>query len=140
MEVTLVPAEDVPFVWDKVVPHLDKCIPYTYGRYELADILEVLLFNDHHLWVAFEENGEVHGAVVTQISEYPRKKCLDMVFCGGVKLALWKDEMLATLQDWAHDHGCDCIESNGRAGWGRIFKNDGYKKITQMYELPVEGY
>jgi hypothetical protein len=60
-----------------------------------------------------------------------------MVFCAGDEGMEWKAPMLKELQHWAHDNDCDRIESSGRVGWSKIFKNDGYKALWQVYELPV---
>jgi hypothetical protein len=46
--------------------------------------------------------------------------------------------MLELLQRFAKDHGCSVIESYGRPGWEKVFKNDGYKEVFKFYELPVE--
>ena len=109
---------------------------YTYGRYLAEDIKDSVLHYDHTLWIAFDEEG-IKGAVVTRFADYPRKRCLDMVFTGGLNLPSWKTPMLDLLQKWGYDNHCDCIESNGREGWSRIFKDDGYTKMCTMYELPV---
>ena len=61
-----------------------------------------------------------------------------MHFTGGVQLKKWKNEMLQILQRFAKDHGCKVIESFGRPGWEKVFKNDGYKSRFVFYELPVE--
>ena len=71
------------------------------------------------------------------IKQYPRRRCLDMVFCAGDSGMEWKAPMLRILQQWAFDSGCDIIESSGRFGWAKIFKDDGYRPLWQVYELPV---
>jgi hypothetical protein len=61
-----------------------------------------------------------------------------MHFTGGEKLPRWKQPMLKLLQRFAKDHGCSVIESYGRPGWEKVFRNDGYKEVFKFYELPVE--
>ena len=80
---------------------------------------------------------EIKGAVVTMISQYPRKKYLDMLFTGGIELENWKEPMLDLLQKWAFDNKCDGIESTGRPGWAKIFKANGHKPLWHTYELPA---
>ena len=132
----MVPREHVTDIWDTVKPHLKKAADYTYGRYEVEDILDCLTDYDYTLWIAFDDK-EIKGAVVTMVSSYPRKKYLDMVFTGGVELEKWKKPMLELLQKWAFDTECDGIESIGRPGWAKIFKSDGHKPLWNTYELPV---
>ena len=47
--------------------------------------------------------------------------------------------MLALLRKFAKDNGCTIIESYGRPGWERIFKDDGFQQRFMFYELPVEN-
>jgi len=138
MEVSLVPPQLIDGLWARIFPHLSKASEYTFGRYEPEDILEFVVSGDAHLWVVFDEE-DVVGITVTRFWQYPRKKCLDMVFIGGDEGFSWKDPMLEILQRWARDNGCEVIESSGRVGFARAFKDDGYKMLWQVYELPVTG-
>ena len=132
----MVPREHVTDIWDAVRPHLKKAADYTYGRYEVDDILDCITDYDYTLWIAFDEES-IKGAVVTMMAQYPRKKYLDMVFTGGVELKSWKAPMLDLLQKWAFDNKCSGIECTGRPGWAKIFKADGHKPLWNTYELPV---
>jgi hypothetical protein len=136
MEVSLVPPQLIDGLWPRIFPHLSKASDYTFGRYEPEDILEFVVSGDAHLWVVFD-GEDIIGITVTRFWEYPRKKCLDMVFIGGDEGFSWKDPMLEILQRWARDNGCDAIESSGRVGFARAFRDDGYKMLWQVYELPV---
>jgi hypothetical protein len=136
IKVSMVPAEHAVSIWAKVEPHLEKAAQYTHGRYRVEDILDCITDYDYTLWIAFDE-AEVKGAVVTSMAQYPRKKYLDMVFCGGDELKEWKEPMLKLLQRWAFDNKCDGIESTGRPGWTQIFKSDGCKPLWYTYELPA---
>lgn len=137
MQVSLVPTEYVEIVWPQIEEYLKGPAKYSYGRYEVEDIKQGLLTKPQHLWVAFE-GPKMYGAVVTSFTYYPRMISLDMIFTGGKELKKWKDPMLELLQKFAKEHGCKIIESYGRPGWEKIFKNDGYKSRFVFYELPVE--
>jgi hypothetical protein len=138
MPVTLVPKEHVMGVWDKVKPHMEKAAEYTYGRYDVDDILDSIMQYDHALWIAYE-GDKVVAAVVTYFKHYPKKKYLDLEFIGSDTGATteWKAPVLKMLQHYAYDTKCDGIESSGRVGWSKMFKNDGYKALFQTYELPI---
>jgi hypothetical protein len=136
MQVSLIPTEHVADVWPRLTAHIDKVAEYTYGRYDPEDVLESITQYDHNLWLAFE-GEDIKGITITSFKQYPRIKCLDMVFCAGDEGMEWKAPMLEMLQHWAYDNECDRIESSGRLGWSKIFKGDGYKALWQTYELPV---
>lgn len=136
MMVSLVPPEHAVAIWPQVRPHLVKAAEYTFGRYEPEDMLACVTDNGDSLWIAFDEQ-DIKGAVITGFSFYPRKKYVNMIFCGGEELDRWKKPMLEILQKWAFDTKCDGIECSGRLGWERIFKDDGFKFLWQTFELPM---
>ena len=137
MQVSMVPPEHVDSVWEKVEKYLEGAAEYTYGRYTVDDMYDAVTQYDHSLWIAFDEKG-VKGVVLTRFVDYPRKRYLSMDFTGGVELDKWKAPMLKLLQHWAYDNLCDGIESSGRPGWMKIFKNDtGYRALWHTYELPA---
>jgi hypothetical protein len=136
MEVSLVPPELVDGLWPRIFPYLSHASEYTFGRYEPEDIIEFVLSGQAHLWVVLDED-DIKGVTITRFWQYPRKNCLDLVFLAGDDGFSWKDEMLSTLQSWARDSGCDVIEASGRLGLARAFKDDGYRVLWQVFELPV---
>lgn len=136
MEVSLVPPPMVQGLWPRIFPHLAKAAEYTFGRYEPEDILQYVMSGEAHLWVVFD-GDDIIGITVTRFWQYPRKRCLDMVFIGGDDGFSWKDPMLEMLQHWARDNQCEAIESSGRPGFARAFRDDGYRLLWQVYELPV---
>ena len=137
MRVSLITSEHVDNVWPEVEPHMERAAEYTYGRFTVDDILDSIKQYDYQLWIAFDTDARILGAVVTRFIQYPRKKYLDLTFIGGNEAITWKDPMLKMLQHWAYDNECDGIESSGRTGWSRALRKDGYKMLWQTYELPA---
>lgn len=140
MQVTLVPLEYTEWVWPKIEDYMKGAADYTYGRFNVEDIKSEYIKKQgtQQLWVAYEDENNIYGAVVTEVNQYPRLRTLVMHFTGGKDLPKWKDDMLKLLRQFAADNGCDVIESYGRGGWAKVFQNDGYKKRFIFYELPVE--
>jgi hypothetical protein len=137
IEVSLVPHEYVDTCWDKIEDFIAKAAKYTYGRYTVGNIYDLVKESDYQLWVAYD-GKDFKGAVVTNIINYPQRKLLGMQFCGGEELDTWKPQMLDLLKRFARDSGCGAIESTGRPGWAKVFQNDGYKATWVTYELPLE--
>jgi len=125
--------------WPLVHGHLTKAAEYTYGRYTAEDIYHMIANNpDVHLWAAADPDYRCYGAVVTGFTAYPKHTVLNLFFCGGDRLELWKDPMLAELRAYAKQVGCSCIELAGRRGWEKIFEPDGVKVRWTVCELPLE--
>ena len=136
MIVTAVLPQDYDAAWSYIHEYMVGAAKYTHGRFNVEDIRQGLNGNQQ-LWIAYDD--KVYGAVITEIIVYPQMKSLVMHFTGGIELPKWKDDMLALLRRFARDNGCKTIESFGRTGWKRVFKNDGFKSKFMFYELPVEG-
>lgn len=138
MQIAKIPNHEVDLIWNQIKDYVEDAAKYTYGRFTANDIRNGIKNNlNQQLWVAHDDEI-IHGFVVTEPIDYPQLKAMIMLFIGGFDLHLWKDNMLSTIQKFAYSIGCDIIESQGRPGWERLFKNDGYKKRFVAYELPVE--
>jgi hypothetical protein len=137
MIISLVPKEHVIELWPRIEKFIAEATEYNNGRYETEDVLDLIVDYGYLLWIAFTEENDIKGIVITSFSVYPRKKYLTLDFCGGEDGFEWKNEMLKTLRSWAKDSKCDGIEGAGRAGWERIFKEDGYTKYLQNFELSM---
>ena len=137
IQVSYVPKEYINTCWKEVEGYLKKATDYTKGRYEVHDLYLSICKYDYHLWIAFDKE-EIKGAVVTNITQYPRKKYVCMAFCGGKELVKWKDQMLDLLRKWAKDNGCSGIEATGRRGWAKSLQSQGHKSLWESFELPLE--
>lgn len=135
-QISLVPNDRIMEAWGHVEPFMEMAADVTNGRYTSLDILDALLNLNHDLWIVFDEQS-IKGALVTAIKQYPSKRYLELSFIGGEDGHSWKDQMLDVMRRWAHDNSCDGIESCARLGWARIFKEDGYRPMWQVFELPL---
>lgn len=136
VQISLVPSDRILDAWARVEHFMEMAADATNGRYTTLDILDALLNMNHDLWVVFDEEG-IKGALVTAVKQYPNKRYLELAFIGGENGHSWKDQMLDIMRRWAHDNSCDGIESCARLGWAKIFKDDGYRPMWQVFELPL---
>jgi hypothetical protein len=138
MNILLVKKQDYLKVFDKLEDFLEKAAKYTHGRFGANHIKDDLLLKDQQLWIAFDKI-DVYGFVVTEVIQYPKVKALLMHFTAGKELFKWKNKMLTDIKEFAKFQKCKTIESYGRPGWAKVFKDDGYKQQFIFYELPVEN-
>lgn len=131
-----VPEEHVHEVWPKIRQYICNAVEYTNGRYAPEDVLDLLFYHNHQLWIAID-GADIIGCIVTTVMDYPRKRVLSCPFVTGEDFKRWKYPMLRLLRQWATDNGCEVLESTARLGWSRVFKDDGYTAIWQSFELPV---
>jgi hypothetical protein len=136
IEVSLIPKEYVDTCWEKVEPLLKKATDLSGDRYTTSHIYDMVMEDDYQLWIAYEDKY-FHGAVVTNISNYPNRKILCMGFCGGEYFGAWKDQIIDILKRFARDMGCDSIEASGRPGWSKLLKDKGYSPKWVTFEIPI---
>jgi hypothetical protein len=117
----LVPPSQVPNVWEKILPHIERMAPHSEGELEPDDFFEALTEGDMQLWVAIKDH-DVIASMISQIVTYPRKRILRIISIGGDDMELWIDQ-LPMVEDWALTMGCTSLECWGRKGWLKILKD-----------------
>ena len=63
IEVSMVPPQFLDACWGRIEGYLEKAAGYTYGRYTVADIYDVVKDGDNTLWIAFDEKS-IKGAEI----------------------------------------------------------------------------
>ena len=114
--VEAIPSENVPALWDDVMPELSRAVDNTQGRYTMASVYESLCCADMQLWRTPDM------VVVTSIYIYPEYKACCVLFMAGHDRETWVPAVKEVISDWARAHGCKRIELFGRKGWERVFK------------------
>jgi hypothetical protein len=111
--------ETVVTVWPKVKHYIQRAFDRAdIGRF---DELEADLFKNYaSLWLAMV-NGEIHGAVITQVYLTEKSKVCMVQAAGGSGLNNWLG-LLPTIEAYARTMKCDCVRFWGRKGWARVVK------------------
>lgn len=119
----MIPPDGVDEVEPLVTPFLEKIIPYSGGKLEVADILDRFRSGVAQLWIIWEpETQEVIGVGSTILATYPRRKvCKAWMFAATDYRRCYCK--LEELEEWARAEGCASIEITGRRGWRRVFKD-----------------
>lgn len=134
MNISLIPIDHINDVWDKVKDYLMPAVKVTNGRFMLYDVYIAIQKGRMHLWIAFDDDKNILGCEVTEITDYPSRRLLTSCFTGGVKLRSWRDEMMSVLIRWAEDNQCTGIEGCGRKGWIKMLEPYGVKETLVMFE------
>jgi len=132
--ITIVPPTHVRSVWKKARALLQPAIDLSHGRWTPDYVLVALALGEHNLWVVVDDDGEMIGALTTQVVTYPELTMLAIHFLGGTSFDDWYSDMLATLSRYASDAGCAGLEAMARFGFWKWFKDDGWEKTSAFYE------
>ena len=120
-KIILVGAEDIPHIWEKVIPHVKAAELHSEGELTPEDFFEILMKDDMQLWVAVE-SGELLASMITQIITYTRKRVLRIISIGGDEMERWI-KFLPLVENWALKVGCTSLECWGRKGWLKILQD-----------------
>ena len=120
-KIVLVSSDDVPYIWEKIHPHLELMEPHSEGELAPEDFYEAITNGDMQLWTAIKDN-EIMASMVTQIVPYPRKRVLRIISIAGEEMNGWI-KYIPLIEDWALSAGCTSLECWGRKGWLKILKD-----------------
>lgn len=126
MNVSYIPPEAFEFVAKDVERHLAKSVEMTHGRESMDTIWSALTRKERQLWMFFDDDNKPEGALITRIEYYPLKTMLNLMFVGGTNIEAWHEELLETLEEFAHANGCSGLETVGRVGWKRFLQKFGW--------------
>ena len=120
-KIVLVSSDDVPYIWEKIHPHLELMEPHSEGELAPEAFYEAITNGDMQLWTAIKDN-EIMASMVTQIIPYPKKRVLRIISIAGEEMDGWI-KYLPLIEDWALSVGCTSLECWGRKGWLKILKD-----------------
>jgi hypothetical protein len=119
VRVSLPPLDELAEKWPEVAPLLAKATVRT-GCYEPIDLLIMAMTGRAAIWLCQVE-GEVVAAFVTEVKQYPRRRILEMLFCGGGGMRDWIGDAVQAMDRHAKETGCALIACTGRKGWARAW-------------------
>ena len=140
-EVSLVPADQLTMVWDKVEKYLKKSASRSNGRTRIQDIFHDLLNRNSHLWIMFDSGSlDIIGVQITLFNDYPTgKRMLCLEHTAGNNMQDWVEKALDVITNFAKANNCQRIEGVGRHGqWNWVKDKKGWKKPATFYEYNFE--
>jgi hypothetical protein len=127
-------SEDIPGIWDKVVPLLEKAMKHSEGEHTMDTLLETLETQNSQLWIGHED-GEIVHAGITHILIYKTgKKAAEIFYLGGSRMKEWL-EHINIIESWAKAEGCTSVRIIGRKGWEKVMKDYKPLYLTLTREL-----
>lgn len=138
LDISLVPYGQISYVVPSLIKHFQESEGWTKGRASVDDIVRFALTGQMQLWAVYdpENDGAIHGYVMTEIKQYPRSKMFIIQYCAmnPNHMRYVEDKMHETADHFARDAGCAGIEFYGRPGWEPHVKKRGYSVKTVVFE------
>lgn len=122
---------------DTIMNELERCKPwikaalrYSGGTHTYSDVYEAVKCGKMQLWPASK------SCLVTEITQYPRKKVLHVFLAGGDLIEI--KSMQDSVEAWGKAHGCASMTMAGRKGWLKRIKDIGWKDQLVIMEKVIE--
>jgi hypothetical protein len=127
-----VPPKLVPQVWPHVWQMIQKAYDRTdYGNFNDAE--SAVFKGDALLWIVWRE-PEVVATLITRVRNTNKSKVCEVCAAGGKESRVWL-HMMANIEQYARDMGCNRISVTGRKGWARLLPDFREKLVIIEKEL-----
>lgn len=123
MTVDILPVspQHVRNVWPLAEKYVTDALAFGAGCFEASDICDLCEKGSMQLWLG-TKGDDVLAAVVTEITDYPRKRVVSVPFIGGRSMRSWFRKMLYEIEAWSKEMGCVAMQGGARRGWGKLAK------------------
>ena len=119
--------DEIVKLWEIARPYIKMAVDYQESDYELSDILGSIVDGEYTLWIGTVD-GETKYAGVTHIGCSASRQYLWVSWLGGTDMDDWVHGAMAELEEIARGMDLDGIKIEGRPGWERLMKVDGFRK------------
>ena len=126
-------------VWRDLRLHLQPAVDCSSGRWRTDYVLAAIVSDRQQLW-AVTSDGNVVGALTTEIVNYPERRALAIHFLGGSSFADWYEEALYGIEAFAKENGCDFVECLARHGFWKYFQTSGFNRPSVFYEKRIQQF
>lgn len=134
----LVPHRVAPLLWDLVEPIINRAVIFANNEIDIS-IIKDGIFTDQIGLLLIIVDGKICGAITLKRSEYEGGKVvLHVGQIAGDDLEEWIDIAVNTIKDIARKLGLDEIYGIGRAGWGKILAEHGFKPVYTTFSCKLE--
>jgi hypothetical protein len=110
--------------WDYVKESLQPALDIDGNKYTLDSIKSALDAQEMQLWCI--KTDVIKAVFVTRVCLFPNAKVLECICLAGQEPQKWISVLLTTMEDFGKKNGCNLMETGGRMGWHKMFKNNGW--------------
>jgi hypothetical protein len=122
--------------WDSVKDGLQASLDVDHNKYTLDDIKSALDAQHMQLWAIHD--GTLRCVFVTQINNYPNRRILECLALNGKNPKQWISFLLENMYDYAKENQCDYMETGGRKGWEKMFKQNQWDNLRIKMSRRIE--
>ena len=142
MNLVRIPTSNINDVWNLVKKNIEEALSFS-GSYTDSDfILECVKSEKMQLWILWDKEQttsieKYYGVVVTESIQRKLKRSCNIFIVTGRHRQKWQ-HLVESLEDFAIEQNCDCMELYARPGWDKIMRKLNYKKTHIVLEKQLQ--
>lgn len=128
--------EDVQEGVVKVLPLLAASIRKNERNSSMEDVVSDLLEGRSLAWAVYMQDTLI-AAFTTCVMRHPQRHTLYIEYMGGADMTIWMNAAINVLKDLAQKSELSAIEADGRIGFARYAKDNGFSEKYRHYEMEL---
>jgi hypothetical protein len=128
--------EDVQEGVVKVLPLLAASIRKHERNSSMGDVVSDLLEGRSLAWAVYMQDTLI-AAFTTCVMKHPQRHTLYIEYMGGADMTIWMNAAINVLKDLAQKSELSAIEADGRIGFARYAKDNGFSEKYRHYEMEL---
>ena len=137
--------QEVLKLWPQIEPDIEKALAHSILELTAFHICKQAISGHIHIWLTIDADNKIVCTTTTRFLNYPNdKKALQIITCTA-KDRKWIEffEQHKSVEDFARQSGCSCIQVWGRKGWQRQLKKltssvgSQYETLYYVYNMEI---
>jgi len=128
--------EDVQEGVVKVLPLLAASIRKNERNSSTEDVVGDLLEGRSLAWAVYMQDTLI-AAFTTCVMRHPQRHTLYIEYMGGADMSIWMNAAINVLKDLAQKSELSAIEADGRIGFARYAKDNGFTEKYRHFEMEL---
>ena len=141
MQLTGIPAREVPVVWAAVADQIKIATELSGGRHTPETVKEACRNAEMQLWCVIDpKRNRIVAVLVTEVKTFKTGlKVCELVLLAGRQRDKWV-HLVKDIERWAHSLGCVKTQALGRDGWVRVMKTWNWDNSAIFIEKNLKEY
>ena len=118
---------------EKVLPLLESSIKANERNMSIEDVVADMFEGRSLIWGVYLKDTLI-AAFTTSVVKHPNRNTLFIEFMGGADMKIWMNAALNALKKVAKEGNLAAIEADGRIGFSKFAKANGFKETYPHFE------
>jgi len=128
--------EDVQAGVEKVLSLLEPSIRKNERNSSMEDVVGDILEGRSLIWAVYMQDTLI-AAFTTCVMRHPQRHTLYIEYMGGADMSVWMNAAINVLKEVAIKGELSAIEADGRIGFSRYAKDNGFSEKYRHFEMEL---